>query len=634
LELVYLWVEKNDLIEGTDFNFGSKYIFSFEKNDEKKRVLSVENNPDFIENFYTEKISISAIVGKNGTGKSQLLRLIWNGDIEKKQYFAILRNRDSKLIGIKDEKIEIDTELDIEWNNEVNTLTSLLYTNEALCLDSYNTKNSVHPMRITKKYEFLSLECYKKNIINKNSSLLEDINNEVATQQDNNDEYKSEMKEAIESDGIDSSTFNNNIDSSPLEDIEKIVGKTYTYENLEDTLKSEIYSQIINVIYDKSISFPDDINRPQQLSISINENRWDSSSYAIKFSNIDLNKLSISEKILIYYLDKVISYFVVSMPWEVTEKDKNKYLNILNKYCQHLERLKLIPPKKSILENKEDLFKEIKEVYVPDSKLNLQKYFNNLEKINNLLLKLEQKNSKLLIKLDSKNELIIKEIIEVHIKLLKILPSIDSILNFNLLPKMSSGNFAIMQTFAMLYDKINNIQDDNILLLLDEVEVYLHPNWQKKFLNLLIGFLSSKFKDKNFHIILATHSPFLLSDIPKSNVVFLGGGEDKIEQTFGANIHTLLSNSFFMEGSLMGAFADEKINNIIKFLNKKKTMKEISMEKEQMLKIIESIGEPFLKSKLLDMYNRRFIDDYKIREQKRIDEQISILQEKREKLDD
>ena len=32
------------------------------------------------------------------------------------------------------------------------------------------------------------------------------------------------------------------------------------------------------------------------------------------------------------------------------------------------------------------------------------------------------------------------------------------------------------------------------------------------------------------------------------------------------------------------------------------------------------------------MYNRRFIDDHKTREQKRIDEQIRALQEKREQV--
>jgi len=41
--------------------------------------------------------------------------------------------------------------------------------------------------------------------------------------------------------------------------------------------------------------------------------------------------------------------------------------------------------------------------------------------------------------------------------------------------------------------------------------------------------------------------------------------------TFGANIHTLLSHGFFMEDGLMGEFAKEKINEVIKFLNDKES---------------------------------------------------------------
>ena len=165
------------------------------------------------------------------------------------------------------------------------------------------------------------------------------------------------------------------------------------------------------------------------------------------------------------------------------------------------------------------------------------------------------------------------------------------------------------------------------------------------------------FKEYNVHFIITSHSSFLLSDIPKQNIIFLDtykkedkevkNKEQKIgnckvlnhgdalskKQTFGANIHTLLTDSFFMEGGLMGEFAKQKINEIIENL-KDKEYTYTEKEKTNVLLTIESIGEPFLKSKLLDMYNRRFIDDHKIREQKRIDEQIRSLQEKREQLDD
>jgi predicted ATP-binding protein involved in virulence len=178
----------------------------------------------------------------------------------------------------------------------------------------------------------------------------------------------------------------------------------------------------------------------------------------------------------------------------------------------------------------------------------------------------------------------------------------------------------------MLYDKINDIQDNNILLLLDEVEVYLHPNWQRQFLKLLINFLSSKYENKKFHIILATHSPFLLSDIPKSNVVFLGGDDEvRIERTFGANIHALLSDSFFMEDGLMGEFAKDKIEDIMDFLNDEKKIEEISTKEEHIKQVIESIGEDLLRRKLLFMY-------YEKLENKDLEKEKQQLLEKQEEI--
>jgi len=98
----------------------------------------------------------------------------------------------------------------------------------------------------------------------------------------------------------------------------------------------------------------------------------------------------------------------------------------------------------------------------------------------------------------------------------------------------------------------------------------MHPDWQKKLLNYLI----EMFKDRKqeFHFIFTTHSPFMISDLPKENIIFLKDGKQdkgvKHNQTFGANIHTLLSDSFFMDDGLMGEFAKGKINEIIDFHQK------------------------------------------------------------------
>ena len=147
--------------------------------------------------------------------------------------------------------------------------------------------------------------------------------------------------------------------------------------------------------------------------------------------------------------------------------------------------------------------------------------------------------------------------------------------------------------------------------MLDEPDNSLHPNWQKKFLLELIVLLK-KIKNR-YNLILTSHSPFILSDIPKQNIVFLKDGKqvDALEkkQTFGANIHTLLADGFFMDGGLMGEFAKSKIEEVIKYLNDENS--EIK-SKEEAQKTINIIGEPILKNqlqKMLDSKRRDKIDE-------------------------
>lgn len=116
------------------------------------------------------------------------------------------------------------------------------------------------------------------------------------------------------------------------------------------------------------------------------------------------------------------------------------------------------------------------------------------------------------------------------------------------------------------YHKIN--------ILLDEIELYFHPEMQRHFINRLIKGINqlTKYFEKNIdsiNILIATHSPFILSDIPSSNILRLTNGNIKNvqDQTFGANIHDLLANDFFLENGFMGEFAKNEINKVIDSLN-------------------------------------------------------------------
>ena len=170
--------------------------------------------------------------------------------------------------------------------------------------------------------------------------------------------------------------------------------------------------------------------------------------------------------------------------------------------------------------------------------------------------------------------------------------------------KYSSGEKALLYYLINLYNILE--KESNLIVFIDEIELFLHPMWQKRVIKIFIECLQNKIT-KNIHIVIASHSPFLISDIPKENVIFLKNGKQEKpfkenEQTFGANIHTLLSHGFFMDGGLMGEFAKSKITEIINIFKKPQLSED---EIKDCKHIISIIGEPILQKTLEHQLNAK-----------------------------
>jgi predicted ATP-binding protein involved in virulence len=173
-------------------------------------------------------------------------------------------------------------------------------------------------------------------------------------------------------------------------------------------------------------------------------------------------------------------------------------------------------------------------------------------------------------------------------------------------------------------NQLPQLKYKNINIILDEIELYYHPEWQRRFIADLLSYLkkiNSKYtasiKTLNFSFI--THSPFILSDIPKSNVLFLERKNiddsqsksvpvipSKMENTLGANIHELLTNGFFMQ-STTGEYTRQKIKEVIDFHYKVKLSsvenigelkKEFEIKKIMFEFLTQNIGEEFIQGML------------------------------------
>lgn len=139
------------------------------------------------------------------------------------------------------------------------------------------------------------------------------------------------------------------------------------------------------------------------------------------------------------------------------------------------------------------------------------------------------------------------------------------------LEKMSSGERQLLYSISYVLYHIKNIQSvipdenrvryHNICLIFDEVELYFHPDLQRRFLRLLLDALRWCNIDKSIihsiQIVVVTHSPFVLSDMLTENTLYLVEGQSKLveRQTFGANYYDMLSDSFFFTNSAIGEHA-------------------------------------------------------------------------------
>lgn len=175
---------------------------------------------------------------------------------------------------------------------------------------------------------------------------------------------------------------------------------------------------------------------------------------------------------------------------------------------------------------------------------------------------------------------------------------------------LSSGEQNLLDIFSRLYDalmispsKFANA-DSKRLILLDEAEIGFHPDWQRRYINLVLDFLQTMVLVKpgvDFQVLISTHSPVLLSDIPDCCVNYMEAEEKGYtrnvsetvgRETFATNVFEQYRDSFFMKQGLIGEFAQRKLKAVQAAIEEDRVSDEI-------LKIVRMIGDVRIKEYLL-----------------------------------
>ena len=131
----------------------------------------------------------------------------------------------------------------------------------------------------------------------------------------------------------------------------------------------------------------------------------------------------------------------------------------------------------------------------------------------------------------------------------------------------SSGESCILSMFLGLIPLVEN----NSLILIDEPEISLHPLWQTKYIELLSEIFSYY---TGCHIIIATHSHFLVTNLPllTSSVVVLSMNKDKItgqlleNSTSGWSAEDILLNVFKVPSS-RNYYLAQKVSRILELIS-------------------------------------------------------------------
>lgn len=536
MKLHYIWIEDYKGFINQGFNLATDYIFNYSVSNS---MLSRIENKKHIKNFFGEGITdIVGIIGKNASGKTNILELIqYVGEgantIINKPFFAVF-NDGSKFIIYNYRIPQIINNFGAELKNydgkipETNTIffSNVFdgrrhnFSKKVINISTNDLLNSQFGENINKNYQ-KTIQNQIKFIRSPQFKILEDLENSVSA----NENHKLKPSKVIL--------------TSPI--WANITNRIRTFEdrfNNETNSKIELREFVLN--FRKKITDNKSVNAIKYFTAFL---------VFIDFVlNRDILKYSESNKL---------------------HKGSEEYYNIL----------------KSLFEPTQRDFRidEIYKYFTTDFAITIDKYWNVFEtyKFLNDLIDTDLgllSNTEIKEDIGAYSNRRIQFTLDYNDKVGSFLKSyLEATTNQNLSYSIewsgiSSGHKAYINLFANFYSIASRLKQENVMICIDEGDLYFHPKWQTEFLYKLINVLP-KLLNKKCQLFLTTHSPFLVSDLPKDNLLFVHKNQDgnlsvipndEIDgETFGGNIGELFLDAFFMQGSLISHFAASKIQIMV-----------------------------------------------------------------------
>lgn len=567
--------------KGQTLNLGGNFNYRFNENKTKIEVVKETESTTFISDFWAGNItSINTFIGKNGVGKTSLLRA-FNNPIDsgnrKLVYVIELKNtKGNKIVNETTKKIV--SKIKEIFNEDKHVHFEPLFYSSSL---DYDLRDTLSPIALINYFKD-NLENYFLESVSRNVMLLNNpIINEIRKVYNDFPFYdiitvsaKKHRKSKFTQVYIESNFGNPNRGESLINELEGDIRQMEDKDFYKETFSKKEVINILkgNVNHLKSESFTEQFNKIWNLKDYefIDKSGYDYIHDSESFiKNLEINLLSYLLLGAVFpqtglggsfnfnginktttfeeRLDLFLEMYFVNEYYLLTEKIKtdlkgislsnsNKIIEIINKDSWVKSSGIEIQPIRDRMKKHLESFNEVKEFY-----RFLVRLFNS-KKVSVL-------KSGLVFNLKNSEVNLFNELIEKYKSLLSVLPNTQtdiSILDFTPNKKLSTGEKAILDFYASLFKYVENNKGyphrcfSNYLLLLDEPELGFHPLWKKKFINAVVKTLPILFSElvpqkynntkkiyektglkPNLQIIFTTHDPLTLSDIPNSNIIYL-----------------------------------------------------------------------------------------------------------------
>jgi predicted ATPase len=638
MQLLFLWINNNLVFNNISFNFSNKYIIDVNKESSSSVSIIIDNNKQYINDFFGNNINnIAAIIGENGTGKSLLMEYLT--DSLTNEYIV----GDKFIIGF------IDSEYRIKIYHTLYEFTkedwSIIYNDwEIKIINPSNTDFNIELIKLETRVYNIHGNLKVDEIPNLSDTVtiyyspIVDFRN-YPPNFDNPKHFDISTNFLFSSD-----SKNTGFDSIDIVEVHKLQNTKRQLEYLTSGLLG----------HSKEISIP-----KNAVIFFLSPGLSQAESRNLSYENQQIQE-TISNLANKYFHDLEQNEENFNLEngkrWFIYNFIQNLFYNL--SYYKDYEKNKLELGKEWLKINIKEYpepFAIVKKLLSdqkwinPDAALALIEFINSIETESNVEYVSTNRDNSLALSMKDTQKLLIY-----YMQYLESLPNENKtgFISFEW-RNLSSGEKLQLDLFSRLFSVKGKIleqkgkgQVSKVFLLLDEGEVGMHPLWQRRYVKSLIDFLGlwsfgGCFAESiSMQIILTSHSPFIISDLPRECITLLSKIHDSVsiikrkpdeEDTFGANIHELLANSFFLGGSLIGDFADEKINQLIKIVSADDKIDGSSVA--EIGNLIELIAEPIIRNKIREMFITKLLvdgnDDVLSVEEKRLVDLLTRIRKNR-----